>query len=55
MLLTAPAIAVLLLWLLAGCTNGKGDGAGQQQGASEDESSSSRINYTSCGAHHGEI
>jgi N-acetylglucosamine-6-sulfatase len=43
MLLTAPAIAVLLLWLLAGCTNGKGDGAGQQQGASEDESSSSRI------------
>src|SRR5918994_1290453 len=42
MLLTAPAVAVLLLWLLAGCTNGKGDGAGQPQGASEDESSSSR-------------
>src|SRR5829696_9236107 len=42
MLLTAPAVAVLLLWLLAGCTYGKGDGAGQQQGASEDESSSSR-------------
>jgi N-acetylglucosamine-6-sulfatase len=41
-LLTATAAAVLLLWLLAGCTNGKGDGAGQQQGASEDESSSSR-------------
>jgi N-acetylglucosamine-6-sulfatase len=42
MLLTAPAVAVLLVWLLAGCTNGKGDEAGQQQGASEDESSSSR-------------
>jgi hypothetical protein len=41
-LLTATAAAVLLLWLLAGCTNGKGDGAGQQQRASEDESSSSR-------------
>src|SRR5829696_8868401 len=42
MLLTAPAVAVLLLWLLAGCTNVRGDGAGQQQGASEDESTSSR-------------
>src|SRR5918998_6689972 len=42
MLLAAPAVAVLLLWLLAGCTNGKGDGAGQRQGASEDGRNSSR-------------
>src|SRR5918994_899932 len=40
MLLTAPTVTVLLLWLLAGCTYGKGDDAGQPQGASEDESSS---------------
>jgi N-acetylglucosamine-6-sulfatase len=40
MLLTATAVAVLLLWLLAGCTYGKD--SGQQQGASEEGSSSSR-------------
>jgi N-acetylglucosamine-6-sulfatase len=39
-LLTATTATVLLLWLVAGCTDGKG--RGNQQGASEEESPSSR-------------
>src|SRR5215208_3562154 len=46
--LTATAMA-MLLWLLVGCTDGRGDGSGQQPERPQKERSTSRTSINSTG------